>query len=171
MCSCRECNLSLSSKAPWKCVYLKGLYVCVYFKYLCRWTELFGHLKAIPWKGPFGNRFSCGFMVTFPWIGDILQVTELIQMYTNETLTMAQFYFLTKSRSRFKAQFIKEGEKKKTYAGVRWFLTLAQLILGPLQVGSCLVGKKKKKTAWDVEKMFRMLQCSCGIWAHVTVQR
>ena len=52
-------------------------------------------------------------MVTFPWIGDILQVTELIQMYTNETLTMAQFYFLTKSRSRFKAQFIKEGEKKK----------------------------------------------------------
>ena len=52
-------------------------------------------------------------MVTFPWIGDILQVTELIRMYTNETLTMAQFYFLTKSRSRFKAQFIKEGKKKK----------------------------------------------------------
>ena len=129
--------------------------------------------KSHSLKRPLWKLFSCGFMVTFPWIGDILQVTELIQMYTNETLTMAQFYFLTKSRSRFKAQFIKEGEEKKTYAGVRWFLTLAQLILGPLQVGSCLVGKKKKKkkkTAWDVEKMFRMLQCSCGIWAHVTVQ-
>ena len=101
--------------------------------------------KSHSLKRPLWKLFSCGFMVTFPWIGDILQVTELIRMYTNETLTMAQFYFLTKSRSRFKAQFIKEGKKKKTYAGVRWFLTLAQLILGPLQEGTCLVGKKKKK--------------------------
>lgn len=50
-------------------------------------------LKRLLWK-----LFSCGLMVTFPWIGDILQVTEFIQIYTNETLTIAQFYFLTKPR-------------------------------------------------------------------------